>query len=151
MTRRQDKKHEKLLKGHAEKPYVIGYGKPPVESRFKPGQSGNPWGRPKGARDPDSVLRRVLDREISATVDDETRTLPIRDALVVRALDLAKSGDPKALEWALAMSRRIPALRPTKSPEEERASKQWFLDILKAKARRIVEIERESRSEAEDE
>lgn len=30
--------------------YEVGYGKPPAHSRFKPGQSGNPKGRPKGAR-----------------------------------------------------------------------------------------------------
>ena len=30
--------------------YEVGYGKPPVASRFKPGQSGNLKGRPEGSR-----------------------------------------------------------------------------------------------------
>jgi len=30
--------------------YDVGYGKPPAHSRFKPGQSGNPRGRPKGVK-----------------------------------------------------------------------------------------------------
>ena len=30
--------------------YEVGYGKPPKDSRFKLGQSGNPNGRPKGSR-----------------------------------------------------------------------------------------------------
>lgn len=30
--------------------YEVGYGKPPVHTRFKEGQSGNPNGRPKKAR-----------------------------------------------------------------------------------------------------
>jgi Family of unknown function (DUF5681) len=28
--------------------YQVGYGKPPVHSRFRKGQSGNPRGRPRG-------------------------------------------------------------------------------------------------------
>jgi len=31
-------------------PYAVGYGKPPLATRFQPGRSGNPKGRPKGAR-----------------------------------------------------------------------------------------------------
>jgi hypothetical protein len=31
-------------------PYDVGYGKPPVQTRFRKGQSGNPKGRGKGSR-----------------------------------------------------------------------------------------------------
>ena len=30
--------------------YEVGYGRPPQAAQFKPGQSGNPKGRPKGAK-----------------------------------------------------------------------------------------------------
>ena len=30
--------------------YEVGYGKPPEASRFKPGRSGNPKGRPRGSK-----------------------------------------------------------------------------------------------------
>src|SRR4051812_111432 len=41
-------------------PYAVGYGRPPVQTRFRPGQSGNRRGRPKGARNLASELQAVL-------------------------------------------------------------------------------------------
>jgi len=40
--------------------YKIGYGKPPKHSRFQPGYSGNPRGKPAGAQHPATILRRTL-------------------------------------------------------------------------------------------
>ena len=31
-------------------PFEVGFGRPPRSTRFKPGQSGNPNGRPRGAK-----------------------------------------------------------------------------------------------------
>lgn len=43
-------KPPRLKKSDLPVPYDVGYGKPPASNRFAKGQSGNPKGRPKGAR-----------------------------------------------------------------------------------------------------
>ena len=40
--------------------YKVGYKKPPLHSRFKKGQSGNPRGRPRGAKNFSSVLLSLI-------------------------------------------------------------------------------------------
>jgi hypothetical protein len=40
--------------------YAVGYGKPPVETRFQKGQSGNPEGRPRGRRSLVALLGDAL-------------------------------------------------------------------------------------------
>lgn len=48
----------------ADGDYEVGYGRPPEQHRFKRGQSGNPRGRPKGARG----FKTMLEEELSGTV-----------------------------------------------------------------------------------
>ena len=51
MTRKAIQKHKALTRlPSSETDYEVGYGKPPKSSRFKKGKSGNPKGRPKGAK-----------------------------------------------------------------------------------------------------
>jgi hypothetical protein len=40
--------------------YKVGYGKPPEETRFKAGQSGNPAGRPVGRKSARAIFEEVL-------------------------------------------------------------------------------------------
>ena len=67
---------------------------------FKKGQSGNPAGKPKGARDKRTALRALLE--------------PHSEALVQKAVDMALEGDTTALRMCL--ERIIPALRSQDMP-----------------------------------
>ena len=42
-----------------------GYGKPPRDTQFKKGVSGNPSGRPKGQATLPAILRKKLDKGFS--------------------------------------------------------------------------------------
>src|SRR3974390_3313440 len=53
--------------------YAVGRGKPPVHSRFKKGQSGNPRGpRPKNLP---ALLVEALNEPVAVTIDGERREI----------------------------------------------------------------------------
>ena len=51
--------------------YEVGYGKPPVHTRFKKGKSGNPRGRPKGARSKASSLPALNEERMKTVILEE--------------------------------------------------------------------------------
>ena len=77
-------------------PYEVGYGKPPKHTQFKPGQSGNPKGRPRGQRNLSTMFKDVLNETIVVREGDRTRKVPKAVAVLTRVLDGALRGDHKA-------------------------------------------------------
>src|SRR6202040_1149980 len=58
-------------------PYEVGYRKPPAASQFKPGRSGNPKGRPKGARNKRPALNEQRLKTIA--IDEAYRTIKVSE------------------------------------------------------------------------
>ncbi|MDQ2088981.1 DUF5681 domain-containing protein [Marimonas arenosa] len=85
--------------------YDVGYAKPPKSSQFKPGQSGNPRGRPKGAKNKRPGLHEerlkdiILDeayRGIAVRDGDRNVTLPMAQAVVRSIAVNAAKGQHRA-------------------------------------------------------
>ena len=55
--------------------YAVGYGKPPLHTRFKKGQSGNVHGRPKGSRNLAGVLERELNSPVTINENGQRKTI----------------------------------------------------------------------------
>jgi Family of unknown function (DUF5681) len=90
--------------------YTVGYRRPPTSSQFQPGQSGNPNGRPKGARNASSNARDALERPINVRVKGTWRKTTVRKAAYRRLAEKAVAGDVKALDYLLSLeSKERPA------------------------------------------
>ena len=80
------------------RPYVVGYGKPPKHSQFKPGRSGNPKGRPKHARGLRTIVKEVLLEKVPIRTNGKDRRVTRLEALVLKQVELAGKGEARALE-----------------------------------------------------
>ncbi|MGE5215788.1 MAG: DUF5681 domain-containing protein [Chloroflexota bacterium] len=76
----------------------VGYGRPPKETRFKPGKSGNPAGRPKSRPTIDDFVRKLLDEPTTIMTDGRRITVSGREAVAVRYFEGALEGDRDALK-----------------------------------------------------
>src|ERR1700720_2597106 len=86
---------------------AVGYKHPPREHQFRRGQSGNPSGRPKGARNFRSELREELSEFI--TVRDGEREIQVskQRALIKSLVAAAIEGNQRAAASVLAICVRM--------------------------------------------
>jgi Family of unknown function (DUF5681) len=78
------------------KTYAVGYGRPPVHSRFKPGQSGNPKGRPAGRLNVKTMVERVIHQRMPIRHGKKTRDVPLLQALVHAHAVKGAKGDARS-------------------------------------------------------
>jgi len=57
--------------------YEVGYGKPPRHTRFEPGVSGNPHGRPKDAKNLSTLVHDAASAARSSPSSSTARPRPI--------------------------------------------------------------------------
>jgi hypothetical protein len=62
--------------------YEVGYRKPPLHSRFERGQSGNPRGRPSGAKNLATLLTEALNETVVIAEDGGRRKISKRQAII---------------------------------------------------------------------
>ena len=85
----------------------VGYKRPPVKSRFRKGQSGNPSGRRKGQRNMGGVLAEVLRQTVTVKQDGESERMSKGEALIRIFLTKANKGDSRAIRAVLELSEKI--------------------------------------------
>ncbi len=77
--------------------FEVGYGKPPKATQFKKGRSGNPKGRPKGAKGVNASLKRELEAKITVREGSREVRISKAEAIAKRVTASALKGDTKML------------------------------------------------------
>ncbi len=85
-------------------PVRVGYCSPPVHTRFKPGQSGNPSGRAKGSQNLKTIFNKVLDEKVSLREGSEVKKVSKAEALVRGMVVGALKGDQRNLLMLLRVA-----------------------------------------------
>jgi hypothetical protein len=97
--------------------YRIGYRRPPVEHRFKPGNNANPKGRKKKTRNRKVVIRELLFEPVTVREGGVVKEIPALEAVIKKTLSQALGGDHKAALTIIGLAQRDGIL----TPEQEQA------------------------------
>jgi hypothetical protein len=73
--------------------YEVGYQKPPKATRFVKGHSGNPSGRPKGAKNWATSLNEALTQKVTVIVNGSSKQVSKLEAATTQLANKATQGD----------------------------------------------------------
>jgi hypothetical protein len=115
-----------------DKTYEVGYGRPPRATRFQPGRSGNPRGRPKKPKSIQERFERELARKVAVREDGRVRKIPKIDLWVRRVIADAIKGSHQA-------SRILIEMRSASDEEIAKGVAEQTLEELTAEDRAILD------------
>ena len=114
--------------------HAVGYGKPPLSTRFKPGESGNPKGRPKNSKNLKTLIRQALTAKISIREGSSNRRVSKIEGVVLRQLESALKGEDRAAMAVIKMAMQMGFLEdpPPEAVDAVTTSDEKILQQLRA-------------------
>jgi hypothetical protein len=88
-----------------EHQYKVGRGKPPLHTRFKKGQSGNPRG-PRAKNLP-ALLVAALNEQVALTANGQSRRMSKREAVIAQLVDKSAGADLRATKMLIDLLKDI--------------------------------------------
>lgn len=110
--------------------YEVGYGKPPIHSRFKKGQSGNPAGKKRPKEAPGQIWQRLLQETVTVTESGRKRVMTKLELVLSQMINKAASGNEKHVKFFLEMTSRFPTEAATMRLDRE--DKEFLAEYVKA-------------------
>jgi hypothetical protein len=82
---------------NSDRPFEVGFGKPPRHTQFAKGTSGNPKGRGKGVKNFATEIQDELNMRVPITEYGRRKKITKRKAVAKQLVNKAAAGDPKAI------------------------------------------------------
>lgn len=87
--------------------YEVGYKRPPVATRFQPGRSGNPRGRPRGVKSAAAALQEALATKVTVQINGRPRTVTMQEAMLKGLVNSAVRQQLPAIRTVLELQSRL--------------------------------------------
>ena len=87
--------------------YEVGYGKPPRNTQFKKGQSGNPRGRPPGSKNLATLVSVALNEPVIVVENGGRKKITKREAIIKQLVNRSTKADWRAIKILLEIVREI--------------------------------------------
>jgi len=115
--------------------YEIGYGRPPMATRFKTGNICNPRGRPKKTKTVGQLIDEALSAKVRITVDGKPKLLTKLDIVIHNLVNAASRSDSKAIYTLLNLRAHYrDSTDTTVNPSELSASDRKIIEQFLANA-----------------
>ena len=97
--------------------YKVGPGRPPLHTRFRKGESGNPGGRRK--KQLPALLADALNETVFVTIDGERREITKREAIVHQLVNKSTTADLRATKMLFDMMKEAEQKAGAAAPPPE--------------------------------
>jgi hypothetical protein len=115
----------------------IGFCRPPVATRFKPGISGNPRGRPKGSLNVATAFTKALHEKVVINEHGKRKTVTKLEAAMKQVANKGASGDLRAVVQVVSLAQYAEAKQNMPGAQEPGTS-ELDQEVMDGILRRFV-------------
>jgi Family of unknown function (DUF5681) len=131
--------------------YRVGYGHPPKHSQFRPGQSGNPSGRPKRVKNLQAELLDELGEPMRIREGDNDLEIPKGRAILKTLVDEAVGGNMRAIAAVLSFCASPRSDTDEQSEQEGPEDREIVDDFINRELKRRAENSRTTHTQRSSE